>query len=276
VANFDLQTQKALEPMLAQPVLVSMQSVLDQALLTLDQQWMTEVFEPCQQTIAPFYPFQASDKEAAIGDVAGFFHPDQGRLWSFVNTKIQPFVVEGQDGWTLKNWRGIHLALTSETLEALRYAKFMTASLFQGGQATPSVPFDMFPYSDQGPSASMVSHIRLKIGDQNIVYDMGPREWQELTWPGPSGATGSQLLVKINGVWEAREAQGWWGLFRLLELAQVTSKSDSQYQIVWAWNTADSKPLRIQYDLKARKAQNPFQPNFFSKFSCISHLAEAR
>ena len=274
-ANFDLKTQNALKPMLVQPVLLSMQSVLDQALLTLDQQWGTEVFEPCQQTIAPYYPFQASDKEAAIGDVAGFFHPDQGRLWAFVNKKIHPFVVEGQDGWAMKNWRGIHLALTPETLDALRYAKFLTDSLFQGGQTSPSVPFDMYPYSDQGPSASMVSHIRLKIGDQNFVYDMGPREWQELLWPGPSGSAGSQLLVRVNGIWESREAQGWWGLFRLLESAQVSSMSESLYRIVWAWNTSDSKPLRIQYDLRARKAQNPFQPKFFSKFSCISHLAEA-
>jgi type VI secretion system protein ImpL len=275
VANFDLKTQKALEPMLVQPVLVSMQSVLDQALLALDRQWVTEVFEPCQQTIASYYPFQISDKDAAIGDVASYFHPDQGRLWSFVNKKIQPFVVESQGGWTPRDWRGIHLALSAETLDALRYAKFLTAGLFQGGQAAPSVPFDLFPYSDQGPSASLVSHIVFKIGDQDFVYDMGPREWQEMTWPGPSGVTGSQLLVKINGVWESREAQGWWGLFRLLDLAQVTPKSDSQYQVVWAWNTSDSKPLRIQYDLKARKAQNPFQPHFFRKFSCISHLAEA-
>lgn len=274
-AGFDLRTHKAMEPLLVQPVLLAMQSVLDQALVTLDQQWGGEVFEPCQQTIASYYPFQASDKEAAIGDVAGFFHPEQGRLWLFVDKKIKPFVVEGQDGWTLKNWRGIHLALSAETLEALQYAKFVTAGLFQGGQTTPSVSFDIYPYSDQGPSASLVSHIRLKIGDQDFVYDMGPREWQELQWPGPSGAAGSQLMVQVDGSWESREAQGWWGLFRLLESALVTPESDSLYRVVWAWNPKNSKPLRIQYDLRARKAQNPFQPNFFSKFTCVSHLAEA-
>jgi type VI secretion system protein ImpL len=274
-ANFDLQTQQSLKPLLTEPILLAMQSVIDQALQSLDSQWVAEVFEPCQKTIAPFYPFQASDREVAIGDVASFFSPDQGKLWAFVNQQLRPFIQEGDEGWTLKSWRGLSLPLSTGTLESLRYAKFFSSSLFLKGQGTPSVPFELYPYSDQGPSASLVSHTRFKVGEQEFTYDMGPPEWEELVWPGPSGSAGSFLQVKVDGRWESREEQGWWGLFRLLEDAQITPMSESLYRVIWAWDTADSKPLRIQYDLRARRAQNPFQANFFSQFSCLAHLAEA-
>ena len=274
-ANFDLQTQQSLRPLLTEPILLAMQSVIDQALQSLDRHWVAEVFEPCQKTIAPFYPFQASDTEVAIGDVASFFSPDQGKLWAFVNQQLQPFIQEGDEEWTLKSWRGLSLPLSTGTLESLRYAKFFSSSLFIKGQGTPSVPFELYPYSDQGPSASLVSHIRFKVGDQEFIYDMGPTEWEEFVWPGPSGSAGSFLQVKIDGRWESREEQGWWGLFRLLEDAQITPMSETLHRVIWAWDSTDSRPLRIQYDLRARRAQNPFQANFFSKFSCLAHLSEA-
>ncbi|MDH5775349.1 MAG: type VI secretion system membrane subunit TssM, partial [Nitrospirota bacterium] len=275
-ANFDVQTQQSLTPLLTEPILIAMQSVIDQSLQALDRQWVADVFEPCQKTIAPFYPFQASNTEVAIGDVASFFSPDQGKLWAFVNQQLQPFIQESQEGWTVKSWRGLSLPLSQGILDSLRYAKFFSSSLFLKGQGTPSVPFELYPYSDQGPSASLVSHIRLKVGEQELTYDMGPPEWKELIWPGPSGSAGSLLQVKVNGRWESREQQGWWGLFRLLENAQISPMSESLYRVVWAWDSADSKPLRIQYDLRARRAENPFQPNFFSKFSCLAHLAEPK
>jgi len=275
-ANFDLQTQQSLRPLLTEPILLAMQAVIDQALQALDRQWVAEVFEPCQKTIAPFYPFQASNTEVAIGDVASFFSPDQGKLWGFVNQHLRPFIQEGDGEWTLKSWRGLSLPLSTGTLESLRYAKFFSSSLFLKGQGMPSVPFELKPYPDQGSSASLVSHIRFKVGEQEFTYDMGPSEWEELVWPGPSGSAGSFLQVKVDGRWElSREEQGWWGLFRLLEDAQITQMSETLYRVIWAWDSADSRPLRIQYDLHARRAQNPFQANFFSQFSCLAHLAEA-
>ena len=265
IPTLDLQCDRA----------AAVQSVIDQALQALDRQWVTEVFEPCQKTIAPFYPFQASDTDVAIGDVASFFSPDQGKLWAFVNQQLHPFIQEGEAEWTLKSWRGLSLPLSTGTLESLRYAKFFSSSLFLKGQGTPSVPFELYPYSDQGPSASLVSHIRFNVGDQEFIYDMGPTEWEEFLWPGPSWSAGSFLQVKINGMWESREEQGWWGLFRLLEDAQITPMSETLNRVIWAWDSTDSRPLRIQYDLRARRAQNPFHANFFSKFSCLAHLAEA-
>jgi type VI protein secretion system component VasK len=83
------------------------------------------------------------------------------------------------------------------------------------------------------------------------------------------------LQVKVDGTWESRQKQGWWGLFRLLEDAQVTPKSESLYRVIWAWDATGGRPLRIQYDLRARRAENPFPANFFSKFSCLAHLMEA-
>ncbi len=272
--NFDVHTQQSLSPLLTAPIVAAMQSVLDLALQSLDRQWVTTVFESCQKTIAPFYPFQASDAEVAIGDVASFFSPDQGILWGFVNQQLSPFIQEGGQGWTVKSWRGLSLPLSSGTLESLRYAKFLSSSLFVKGQGAPHVPFELYPYPDQGVSASLVSHTRFKLGEQEMTYDMGPPEWEEFVWPGPLGSAGSSLQVKVNGAWESQEFQGWWGFFRLLEDAEVMPMSESLYRVIWKNNETNSTPLRIQYDLRARRAENPFQKNFFSRFSCLAHLTE--
>ncbi len=272
--RLDLQPKRVLEPLLLEPILLAMQGVTNGALTKINERWRSEVYMPCQQTIASGYPFQQDGEDVALADVSDFFHPHNGTLWTFFDKQLKPFLHEEPQGWQVRNWRGVSLHLNPAILESLRYARYLSESLFQNSQSGPKVSFDLYPYPDQGPSASHVSQIRLQIGDQDLLYSMGPQVWQEMTWPGSSGSTGALLQIKLDGAWEPREAQGWWGFFRLLETARVIPINDSTFKVVWAFQSRDDRPLRIQYDLKARSSKNPFHADFFKRFSCPSSLAQ--
>ena len=272
--RLDVQPKRILEPLLIEPILLAMQGVTNQALTKINAQWESEVYMPCQQTIASGYPFQQDGEDIALADISYFFHPQNGILWTFFDQQLKPFVRQDPQRWQAKNWRGVALPVDPDTLESLGYARFLSESLFSAGQSGPSVSFDLFPYPDQGPSASYVSQIRLRLGDQDFLYSMGPQVWQEMSWPGSSGSAGALLQIKLDGAWEPREVQGWWGFFRLLETARVQPINESTFKVEWAFQSKSGRPLRIQYDLKARSSRNPFHLDFFKRFSCPSSLIQ--
>jgi len=272
--SLDPQPKRVLEPLLIEPILLSMQGVTNRALTKINERWESEIYIPCRQIVASGYPFQQGGGDVAVADFSTFFHPQNGALWAFFDKQLKPFIQEDKEGWQVRNWRGVSLPLNPTSMEAIRYAQFLSESLFQNSQAGPSVSFDLYPYPDQGSSVSAVSQIRLKIGDKEFLYSMGPQMWQAMTWPGASGSAGALLQVKLDGAWEPKEAQGWWGFFRLLEMAQVVPLTNSTFKVLWAFHSRDARPLRIQYDLKARSSKNPFHPEFFTRFSCPSSLAQ--
>ncbi|WP_454063428.1 type VI secretion system membrane subunit TssM [Candidatus Nitrospira salsa] len=272
--KLDPHMRRLVEPLLLEPLTIAMRSVMNRSLSVLNAQWESEVFVPCQQTIAGRYPFQRAGQDVALNDVSQFFHPQSGVLWAFFDKQLKPFIHQGQDGWRLKPWRGVVLPISETVLQKLEHARFLSESLFPSGQSGPHVEFDLFPYPDQGLAAPLVSEIRLALGEQEMLYQMGPQEWEQLVWPGISGSGGAALQVKVNGAWEPREAKGWWGLFRLLDGARITPISDTAFKIEWAFQSSNSKILHLRYDLKARSARNPFHPDFFEKFSCTSSLKQ--
>ena len=252
----------------------------------INSKWESEIYPNCVKNIASKYPFTLSGDDASLQDVTAFFHPKTGLLWTFYNENLKPFINTESDTWVVKTKIGKTLPLSPTTLEALRYARFLSESLFESHGSGLRVPFDLLPYPAQGPGAATVSHIRLVLGSQEFMYAMGPQEWAEFDWPGSSGSAGSTLEIKVGDVWErANTQEGWWGLFRLLDQAQVTQISDSLHKIEWNIQIKDSKKrgisnpsavrsksLKIQFDLRAHSANNPFGQDVFRKFSCLKSL----
>ena len=273
--SLDPHPKGILEPLLVKPILLAMQGVTNRALSKVNERWDAAVYGPCQQMIAVRYPFQQDGEDITLADVSYFFHPQNGVLWGFYGKQLKPFIHSSPQHWEVKQWRGVSLPLSQTVIDFLENAWSISESLFPVGQAGPNVSFDLYPYPDQGPSASQVSQIRLKLGEQELLYSMGPQESQAMLWPGTDGSAGALLQVKLDGTWEQREAQGWWGLFRLLESADVQPVTDSTYRVMWAFESRHAQPLRIQYDLKARSSRNPFRKDFFRQFSCLSNLEQS-
>lgn len=264
--------RRVLQPLMLEPVMIALQSVMDWAMVMVNQQWEAKVYKRCQETVSARYPFQPSGEDVALTDMSDLLHPQSGVWWMFYNQNLSPFIEDNQQNWVVKKWRDIQLPLSPSALSALEYAKFFSESLFPSGQTTPAMTFDLFPYPDQGGSARAVSQIRLKIGDQEFSYMNDYQDWQEMQWPGSGGSTGAMLQVNVQGRWEAWEAKGWWGWFRLLEMGRVTSMTNSQFRLNWGFTSKDNLPLSIQFDVKARSAKNPLHQDFFRKFSCIGNL----
>ena len=207
-----------------------------------------------------------------MADLAELFHPENGALWKFYQTELKPFAVEGTNQWEMKEWAGISMGVSDEFLSSLRHARLLSESIFPKGSPDAGAVFELYPYPPQG-GAKSVTEIRLEIGGQTLRYRMEPQEWHEMKWPGSTPTTGAMLQVQVAGAWVTKEFKDWWGLFRLIQTANLTSGTgETQYRLQWELPTADGQSVRVQYDLRAPGHKNPFRPGLFEQFHCVEHL----
>ena len=246
----------------------------------LNNRWRQEVYEPCQRMVAERYPFQERGFDASLADVANFFNPRDGILWTFYNNTLKPFVSEGPNQW---EGRSLHVGrslptlrvpLSPSFLETLRYARHLSESLFVNLQNSAEVPFVLTPYPAKGPAGRFVSEIFLKMGGQPLRYRMGPQEPQQMNWPGKTITDDTILQANANGLWETKTFKGEWGLFHLLDEARIIphSRDDRRFKVEWDMQTRKGQQFTVHYDLIANGSKNPFRANFFTNFHCVPDL----
>lgn len=270
--RLDIETREAMLPMLLDPVIRAMRGVMERAKGQINRQWEVQVYDPCQRRIAARYPFRALGDDAPLEDVINFFHPRDGTLWKFYKSEVELFVVEGLDRWKPRTWNGVGLELSAESLDALRYARFLSKSLFPVENGSFGSRFELFPYPAVGPDSHLVNEIRLDVGGQTFRYRMEPQEWHEMEWPGPSAAEGASLLVSIGTSWESREQKDWWGLFRLLSMGEIIPLTPTQFRVQWEIVTPDMRTVQVQYEIRSRSFNNPFREGLFQGFHCVHQL----
>ncbi|MBI3595520.1 MAG: type VI secretion system membrane subunit TssM [Nitrospirae bacterium] len=265
--ELDPESRQAVSPILLQPFKIAFAGVMNQALGDLNSRWKTGVYEPCQQSIAGRYPFRQGGEDAALADVADFFHPQNGTLWKFYDKELKPFVEEGSERWEVKKRMGVGMALTPEFLESMRQARLITEGLFPRGNPDLKLSFGLYPYPSPG-----VSETLFQVDGKDLRYRNEPQEWHEFTWPGSSGTYGASLQANIGGARQARQYGGQWGLFKLLDNGRVTPIGTTRYQLEWNLNVQGPTAMKIRYDLRADSYKNPFKPGLFTNFQCVAKL----
>jgi type VI secretion system protein ImpL len=264
--------RERIQGVMLQPLLVVMHGVMQRAKGEVARRWEAEVYQPCQRSIAGKYPFRVDGEEAALTDVADFFHPQNGTLWKFYQAEIKPYVEEGAERWEPRRWKGVGMEFSEDFLDGLQYARYLSEGLFTKGNADLGVAFDLYPYPPVGPGGRTVSEISLEIGGDRLRYRMEPQEPYGMKWPGQAGANGAVLQVQMNGSWQNKDKKGWWGFFRLLDAGQVAELSDTQFRVQWEVAGPDLRSVVVQYDLTAPSYKNPFHPGFFTRFACMQQL----
>lgn len=267
--QLDPISRRLMGPLLLSPIRASLTGVMLRAREELDRRWRSEVYEPCIRSISGRYPFKRGGEDATLLDLSDFFHPEQGVLWQFYQEELQAYIQEERKSWKVKKVAGAWLPVNDSFLETLYQARSISDALFPRGSADLEVPFSLYPY----PSAG-VSQINFKMNGVPIRYRMGPQEWHKMTWPGSSERAGASLQVVLrDGVRQTRQFPGLWGLFRLIDEAKFTRKSNTQYQLEWNFKMQAQKVLKVRFDLKPNSYKNPFQPGMFGKFTCPRGLA---
>jgi type VI secretion system protein ImpL len=237
-----------------QPIAVAWGSVLGAAQRHLDDRWRVEVVQPFQSTLAGRYPFDASsEQEAPLGDFERFFRPRDGTIALFYEEALAPFMT--RDGRP-RSWEGRGLALSNRTENALARAREIGEAVFSGGALQLDFELQAEVPEREG-DAPTPSQVFISIHGTDDAYRMGSyRPWVPFSWPGRPGALLS--ISTQQGDLPAKQYNGDWALFRLLDDATVRRVAQTQYELRWPFRQPGSYALTAQYTLRAKSASAPF------------------
>jgi type VI secretion system protein ImpL len=265
--QLDSDIRKTLSPLLLQPYENVFAGVMARAQSDFNNRWKTSIFDPCTQSIGGRYPFKRGGDDASLNDVADFFHPQNGSLWKFYEKELKPFIDDTNDRWTEKKWLNVGLGFSPEFLHNLQTAELISSGLFPRGSADPLLSFDLYPYPSPG-----VSEIIISVSGKEVRYRNEPQEWHPLAWPGTSETSGAAIMINAGGSRQGYQFPGRWGLFKLLDTANIVQLNPTKYRVEWTVKIQDEKIVKIRFDLRAQNLKNPFKPGLLSEFHCLARL----
>ncbi len=256
-------TRPILKSLLSPPISMAWSGVVGQATSDLQQEWHTAVVNPYKKMISGKFPFSATGSDAALADVAAFYHPDDGILWKFANERLSPYLRKTAHGWEPRKWLGIGANFSNEFLQGLTEAQKITDALYTNQNSAPNMTF----YLQPDPSTKL-REMQIESNGQLFRYRNGPQVWQRFDWPGEMNQIGARVLgVADHGraVGELR-ADGPWGLFHLLTLADIEKKSGTHYRTTWELPASDGGTVSVSFKLRADRQDNIFNVKMISSF----------
>lgn len=182
----------------------------------LNRLWADEVTSFYDQAIAGRYPVDTSaNANMELRDFSEFFRP-KGRLDSFVQAHLLPFINTRSTPWQARVVDG-QLNISSQTVAGLYRANQIKDLFFPPNGSQPRINFYMTPRVLDMSALSVKFHL----GDQSVTYSHGPRDPAKLIWPlpGANERTRIQFLTEDNRR-PATSEDGPWSLFKMLDKAQ--------------------------------------------------------
>jgi len=268
----DLRTKRAIEPLFISPIRQTWRTILASAVRAVQKRWASVVLHDYDSGIRGRFPFSRTGADAALDDVAEFFRPKDGTLWSFVNSDLTSFLRKSRRTWRPRKWLGVRPEFSHSFIAALNRAQLVTDALFKRGRDTPGVTFYLYPIPESGLSQTL-----LESNGQIYRYRNEPQEWRRFKWPGTKGPAGARVVgvsAKANIRAEV-SAQGVWGLFHILQKADVKKEPGAQYLSVWKISAANGNPIRVSFKFKADRRNNVFVPGLLRGLRLPASIMQA-
>lgn len=211
--------------------------------------WCTSVFAPFARSLRDRYPFVKNGQDAALADLAEFYRPSSGILWSFHDAVLKRDVAQVGSKF--------QLALTNNTsmydrqlVQFLERSFALTTVLFPARAEKPRVDFEVRVRPSPG-----IAQVLLTIDGQLVDFHNGPEKWIRVTWPGEGGKPGAQMRVKGANIDETLGQEGEWGLFRLLDKGTISqSPGERFFTVRWRLHTQND----VTVDIRPARSENPF------------------
>ncbi len=256
-------TRPILRSLLSPPIKMAWSGIIGQATSELEQDWVSSVVRPYKKMISGKFPFTAAGGDATLADVAGFYHPEKGILWKFANERLSPYIRKTARGWEPRKWLGTGANFSHEFLKGLTEAQKITDALYTTQDNSPNMTF----YLQPDPSTNL-REMQIESNGQLIRYRNGPQIWQRFDWPGEMNQIGARVMgIADHGraVGELR-ADGPWGLFHLLTLANIEKVSGTHYKTSWELPASDGGTVHVAFKLRADRQDNIFNFKIISTF----------
>jgi type VI secretion system protein ImpL len=168
--------------------------------------------------------------------------PDNGVIAQFVTTQLAGVVERQGDHWVAAQGadRGT-LMLDPGFLEGLNRMMRVSTVLFPSGDA--HIRFDL-----RGVATPGVTNTKFVLSGRNLDYFNQKEEWVPFEWPGQSLENLSHIEWQTDqgGLRSALDAQGRFGLIRLLERSTSSQQDNARYLLTWSPDTSQGIPLKAQ------------------------------
>ncbi len=237
--------------------------VKQEAIYYLGERWEKDVYAPYYEKLASRYPLNPdSNKDVSLADFEAFFSPT-GTLATFYNDNLKVFVEEGV-GMSAGEAKSV---IRDSVLNQLKQVGEIQSSFFNRKDVM-DVQFSLEPVEMSSNKRRGV----ITIDGQIVPYNHGPRQRVGLIWPNTlrESVISKVTLVpnQTNRSPRSIETQGPWALFRLLDKAQIVSRTETT--IDYAFEVDDGQVI---YRLHSESHANPFTQSLFKHFRLSKKLS---
>lgn len=217
----------------------------------IQQQYTAELWRPYKGTIAGRYPFgKQAEQEVALGDFNAFFGK-AGRVDSFYQKVLRPFVGGNRNRLYAKQINGQGLPLSGHFLNQMSRAYVIQQAFFSENGNQAQLQFKLEPLA----LSSSLLKAELKVDGNNLVYEHGPILGKQFTWP--SSASSNRASIALHNLSGDnvlnQQSTGTWSLFRLLDQFNITQYDGNN--VLKA--TLQKDGFNAQYLLASRHSPNP-------------------
>lgn len=257
------ETQEAIKPLLTLPVTQLWRQVVSLARRHIEARWRADVVSAYRGRLASRFPFVRDGEDAAIEDVGSFFQPGGGILWSFVDETLAPYLEPTRGGWRQRAWLGVRPGFSREFLENLATARRISEAFFRKGGTGPEVVFHVYPVPTSG-----LSEILLESNGQAYRYRNGPQQWRRFNWPGDQQRIGARVSGTISrgAALAELQATGPWGLFHLLDAADLTAESSNIFRARWRIAAGSRDPVPVRFRVRTDQDRALFSGELLRRF----------
>jgi type VI secretion system protein ImpL len=264
-------TRPLLSPLLMNPITLAWSNIVQDAGAAAGASWEASVWQKWHDKLEGKYPFAASPTDAQLEDFFDFFAPGDGTLWSFYDESLKATLDRSGSGFVPSRRFKSAISYSPEFLDVcLKRAQDFTTTLYPPKTDHPSVTFDVNLHS----VSPTIGEVTFEVDGASHVYRNEPEQWLTITWPGKT-PHGARLKVRGTGGLDEEIARpGDFGLFRLIDAAQVKpgragGRADGVPTLVATWDlraTRDSASVSL--DLRPSRDTNPLTPGFFKGYNC--------
>ena len=240
-----------------------------------------QVTRTCQQTVTGLYPFsRGSDKDLSVQEFQRLFSPS-GVIDRFFTANLAQLVDTSKPTWTWNAANPVARQLQPGMLQGFQRAAEIRQAFFPAG--APSFSFAVKNLSI-GESADLA---KLEINSGVLTTERPkpppapsisifgsspppppppPQQPQVVIfqWPGPVGMSAAAISLQpdIPGRSSVLQKSGVWGLFRLLDGANVSRAGEA---LIARFNVGGRE---VQYQLNVTSLPNPFTLTALRDFRC--------
>ncbi len=264
-------TRPLLAPLLMTPITMAWRNVVKDAGAAAGADWEATVWQKWHDKLEGKYPFASSSAEASLDDVLDFFAPGDGVLWSFYDESLKATLDRSGSSFVPSRRFRSSVSYDPSFLDVcLKRGAQITKVLFAPKADHAAVGFAVNLHS----VSSTIGEVTFEVDGVVHTYRNEPEEWLAITWPGkvPHGA---RLRVRgTGGMNEEINRPGDFGLFRLLDSADVTpgragGRGDGTPTLVATWNLhASTDKAFVSIDLRPTRNENPLTPGYFKDYTC--------